>query len=325
LPTRRRPEKSFPRRQVRPVTPPILANAGKPLRYSGSSLIRSALAVVRCVAKAARSVITAFPVAPGLRGYPAKAEFTSMLPGFRFLFAAIVLSLSVLVFGLGAAALLRAAHEEFASIPSWHAPPEPVFAQPGDTTRPVLAMMRVDAPGVEKPSVAGKPLDNTPAEGPSPPAEPEKIAALKMEEPSPPEIAKPELPAAEPAPPGAETPVQAETAAASAEETKVAATEQATPPANDAAPAAAEPVGIQASPAADNLATKIATLGGPAVAIEAPPAAKAADEKPHDSAIKKRQQARRTVQRHRRARLAAQTLQPAADPFSQPTITVRKR
>ena len=38
-----------------------------------------------------------------------------MLPGFRFLFAAIVLSMSVLVFGLGAAALLRAAHEEVAS------------------------------------------------------------------------------------------------------------------------------------------------------------------------------------------------------------------
>ena len=41
-----------------------------------------------------------------------------MLPGFRFLFAAIVLSVSVLIFGLGAAALLRATHEEFASIPA---------------------------------------------------------------------------------------------------------------------------------------------------------------------------------------------------------------
>ena len=40
-----------------------------------------------------------------------------MLPGFRFLFAAIVLSMSILVFGLGAAALLRAAHEEFAANP----------------------------------------------------------------------------------------------------------------------------------------------------------------------------------------------------------------
>jgi hypothetical protein len=261
-----------------------------------------------------------------------------MLPGFRFLFAAIVLSLSVLVFGLGAAALLRAAHEEFASMPSWHAPPETVFAQPGDTTRPVLAMMRVDAPGaekpspvVEKPSLIEKPLDNAPAlsapaESPAPPAEPEKIAALKVEEPPPPQIAKPELPAAEPSAPGAETPVQAETAAASAEEIKTAATEQATPPATDAAPAAPEPVSIQASPAADDLLTKkkIATLGGPAVTVELP-AAKAASEKPHDDAIKKRQQARRTAQRHRRARVAAQTLQPAADPFSQPTITVRKR
>ena len=52
-----------------------------------------------------------------------------MLPGFRFLFAAIVLSMSVLVFGLGAAALLRAAHEEVASTPLWRAVPEPKFAQ----------------------------------------------------------------------------------------------------------------------------------------------------------------------------------------------------
>ena len=34
----------------------------------------------------------------------------SMLPGFRFLLAAILLSASILVFGLGAAALLRATH-----------------------------------------------------------------------------------------------------------------------------------------------------------------------------------------------------------------------
>ena len=52
-----------------------------------------------------------------------------MLPGFRFLFAAIVLSMSILVFGLGAAALLRAAHEQFASNPSWHAAPEATVAQ----------------------------------------------------------------------------------------------------------------------------------------------------------------------------------------------------
>ena len=72
-----------------------------------------------------------------------------MLPGFRFLFAAIVLSMSILVFGLGAAALLRAAHEEFASTPSWHASPEAVFAQQPETTGPVLAMLHVEPPASE--------------------------------------------------------------------------------------------------------------------------------------------------------------------------------
>ena len=73
-----------------------------------------------------------------------------MLPGFRFLFAAIVLSMSILVFGLGAAALLRAAHEEFASTPSWRASPEPVFAQRTETPAPVLAMLRVEPPAARK-------------------------------------------------------------------------------------------------------------------------------------------------------------------------------
>src|SRR3981081_4453180 len=80
-----------------------------------------------------------------------------MLPGFRFLFAAIVLSMSILIFGLGAAALLRAAHEQFASNPSWRAAPEILFAQRGEATRPVLAMLRVDLPG------AAKTGDNVPA------------------------------------------------------------------------------------------------------------------------------------------------------------------
>jgi hypothetical protein len=69
-----------------------------------------------------------------------------MLPGFRFLFAAIVLSMSVLIFGLGAAALLRAAHEEFANLPSRRAPPEPVFARLNDDPPPTLALLRVDPP-----------------------------------------------------------------------------------------------------------------------------------------------------------------------------------
>src|SRR5258708_28055547 len=80
-----------------------------------------------------------------------KAEFAScMLPGFRFLFAAIVLSMSILFFGLGAAALLRAAHEEFAINPSWRALPETRFAQQSEAPTPTLAMLRVDPPRAEQ-------------------------------------------------------------------------------------------------------------------------------------------------------------------------------
>src|SRR6266849_4666571 len=91
-----------------------------------------------------------------------------MLPGFRFLLTAIVLSLSMLVFGLGAAALLRAAHEEFASNPSWHAAPETTFAQQGEATRetarPVLALLRVDTPKIETPSADVPLASASPAE-----------------------------------------------------------------------------------------------------------------------------------------------------------------
>ena len=89
-------------------------------------------------------VVTAFPLASTALQTSGKAELASMLPGFRFLFAAIVLSMSVLVFGLGAAALLRAAHEEFASIPSRRAPPEPVFAQQNEPPMPTLALLRFE-------------------------------------------------------------------------------------------------------------------------------------------------------------------------------------
>src|SRR6266851_9695587 len=129
-----------------------------------------------------------------------------MLPGFRFLLTAIVLSLSILVFGLGAAALLRAAHEEFASNPSWHAAPETTFAQQGEATRetarPVLALLRVDTPKIETPS-ADVPLASAPVE-------PQKVAALKPEDSSPPEAAKPAIQASE-------SPAQSEAAPARAD------------------------------------------------------------------------------------------------------------
>ena len=267
-----------------------------------------------------------------------------MLPGFRFLFAAIVLSMSILIFGLGAAALLRAAHEEFASNPSWRAAPEVMFAQPSEATKPVLAILRVEPTPAEQkapPAVAEqKAPDNVPAaaapaepativSAPAEPtasastaAEPERVAALKSEDSSPQETAKPEVPVAETSPQSETAPAQAEPPAP-ANETKMAATEQLLPPASEAAPAAPEQLSAPASPDPDIASTKIATLGGPPVTIETPPA-KAANTKPDSSAIKKR----RAAQRRKialRARAARQTLQQPADPFAQPTITVRNR
>ncbi len=72
-----------------------------------------------------------------------------MLPGFRFLFATVILAASVLVFGLGAAALLRAAHEEFASLAAT-SQPAPRLVQPHLTpqseVRPALALLRIETP-----------------------------------------------------------------------------------------------------------------------------------------------------------------------------------
>jgi hypothetical protein len=191
-----------------------------------------------------------------------------MLPGFRFLFAAIVLSTSILVFGLGATALLRAAHEEFASTPSWHAPPETVFAGQNEATRPVLALLRVEPPVVEKapehvpaaatpaepPAIASTPAEPavdapTPAEPAAPvstTAEREKIVALRTEDAPAPEPAKSETPAAESPGQSEAAPAPAD-ALAAGDQTEIAATEQVSSPsqdlsaANEAAPVAAEP------------------------------------------------------------------------------------
>jgi hypothetical protein len=273
-----------------------------------------------------------------------------MLPGFRFLFAAIVLSMSILIFGLGAAALLRAAHDQFASIPSRRALPEPVFAQqpafaqPTEAQAATLAMLRVEPPVVEKApespaaAVIAIPVEPAPEAGPVPPVETEKLAALRVDEPTPPETVKPEMvkpeiaATPEPAPPAEAAPTQAATPAA-AEEIKVAAVEQAASPvATEAAPPALEPVIVPPAPESIGATTRVATLGGPVVKVEGPATAKPKSAEADQSAIRKRLQAKRAKERRRlaaqRARqarqaAAAQQQQPAsADPFSpQPTIT----
>ena len=68
-----------------------------------------------------------------------------MLPGLRFLLLATTMSVSVLVFALGAAALLRATHENFATLPQRRPPQEQVFVKQNyDTSQPVIALLRAE-------------------------------------------------------------------------------------------------------------------------------------------------------------------------------------
>jgi hypothetical protein len=252
-----------------------------------------------------------------------------MLPGFRFLFAAIVLSISMLIFGLGAAALLRAAHEEFASIPSRRPPPETMFAQRSDAG-PVLAMLRAEPSAADEkaidPPIADHAQDqpasvSTPAESGKPAAEPDKIAALTNAATSPENSLPSEAPATETAAP--EIPIQAETSSVRADDTplpateeKVAAIAEMTPTAPDQS-ATAKP--DQASALIDDSTriaeTRIATLGGPPVTIETQTPSKSAP-----AVVKKSSQAKRVVKRRiaQRARVTQQAPQTPADPFARP-------
>jgi hypothetical protein len=246
-----------------------------------------------------------------------------MLPGFRFLFAAIVLSMSVLIFGLGAAALLRTAHEQFASIPTRRPPPEQVFTRQSEPPVPTLALLRVEPEFAEKvpDNVAGTAIIETvtpTAQAPEvPAAEPEKLAALKVEEPAPAEPMKPETPVAETTPAIQATP--AETPSAN-EEVKLAAIVETPPPTSVTASTAAEPVAEAPSLEGNVAALRIATLGGPAVTIEKTASVKPADAKPDRSVNRKRAQRARERRRiaARRALLARQAAaqQQQADPFA---------
>jgi hypothetical protein len=250
-----------------------------------------------------------------------------MLPGFRFLFAAIVLSTSMLIFGLGAAALLRAAHEEFASIPSRRAPPETLFAQPTDTG-PTLAMLRAE-PSASDENPIDPPITNqdqptinlAPTDLEKPAIEPDKVATLEtatLPENSPPSEASTSETAAPEIPIETRTPsAQADATPGPAAEAKVAAIAEMTPGAPDPVIVTAPD---QASvPIDDNTRlaeTRIATLGGPPVTIDTQAPSKIAP-----AVVKKAAQAGRVVKQRRiapRARLTQQAPQTPADPFARP-------
>jgi hypothetical protein len=244
-----------------------------------------------------------------------------MLPGFRFLFAAVILSMSVLIFGLGAAALLRTAHEEFASLPTRRAPPEPVFPRPNDSLIPTLAMLRVDPPIVERPVPAAAVPEIAPdkpeAAEQAPetaPVEPEKLAAQV-------EAATPEVPATETTVQTPSVPTGKTDAPLTNTEVKLAAA--AAEPEQSVATTASLPAG-PASLEGNIATTRIATLGGPPVVVDEKTAAATIDAKPDRDTLRKRaaqraRERRRTALRVHVARQAALAIQQqkAPNPFEQ--------
>jgi hypothetical protein len=245
-----------------------------------------------------------------------------MLPGFRFLFAAVILSMSVLIFGLGAAALLRTAHEEFASLPTRRAPPEPVFPRPNDSLIPTLAMLRVDPPIVEKPAIAATAVPDITPDRPAnaeqapetAPVEPEKLAAQV-------EAATPEVPATETTVQTPSVPTGKTDAPLTNTEVKLAAA--AAEPEQSVATTASLPAG-PASLEGNIATTRIATLGGPPVVVDEKTAAATIDAKPDRDTLRKRaaqraRERRRTALRVHVARQAALAIQQqrAPNPFEQ--------
>lgn len=246
-----------------------------------------------------------------------------MLPGLRFLFAAIVLSISLLIFGLGAAALLRAAHQEFASLPSRPQPAEKLFTAQSDVAMPSLAMLRVDTP-IEDAEASDVPATGN-AQAEAEPDDPPSIVATMAPSPAtefdtralsitsapdlqnPPEASTPEtLLRNEPAP-------EAETT--SSIETEIAATESQPPPSPNPAATPLEQMDIAV--ASDTISTKLATLGGP-VDIGKRPSPIKAKQKLRRVEVKKRLRAERATQRRKMARRAGalpRASQAPADPF----------
>jgi hypothetical protein len=248
-----------------------------------------------------------------------------MLPGFRFLLAAILLSASILVFGLGAASLLRASHEQYVSNPSWrNGPQEQVFAQAPEPAQPVLAALRIEPVTPVADEAAPAMQDQVPSIGlPAVETGPEQMAAVTLESnPQPdPQVAA-VTPPAEAAPTTAEAPAPEPANSQAARETAPADT--LTPADTTASIATTTPapavtaleVPRTATPA---LASRVADIAAARVAAlnELAPAKTKAD-----SATAK-PRAHKPKKRHRIVRRPPpQQLQQSLDPFRQPQQTL---
>jgi hypothetical protein len=245
-----------------------------------------------------------------------------MLPGFRFLLAAILLSASILVFGLGAASLLRASHEQYVSNPSWrNGPQEQVFAQAPEPAQPVLAALRVEpvAPATNEPTSAVP--EQVPSIGlPAVETGPEQMAAVTLEakvrpEPQPePEVAA-IAPPAETAPPAIEAPAlepaKSEAAAPAPTDTLTAADAAASTATTTPAPTvSATDVPRTATPALASRVSDIAAARVAALNDLKPTKAGNATQESKPRAHKKK--------RHRIVRrLPPQPVRQALDPFGQ--------
>jgi hypothetical protein len=250
---------------------------------------------------------------PGHFTAGAEIRNPSMLPGFRFLFAAILLSASILVFGLGAAALLRASHEQYVSNPSWrNGPQEQVFAQAPEPAQPVLAVLRAEPEAATDPTPSLR--DQVPTIA-LPMSEPEQVVALTTETDGQPQVVAP--PADVPAEPAnALTPADASASIAEAKPVSIALASKPTP---------AAPSGASASSRFDMASAKFAALNDPATtAWEGPPAkakagSKADSRSPESKATKPR--AHRVKKRRRIVWRAPPPVQ-QLDPFGQPQPTL---
>ncbi|WP_298245336.1 hypothetical protein [uncultured Bradyrhizobium sp.] len=240
-----------------------------------------------------------------------------MLPGFRFLFAAILLSTSILVFGLGAAALLRASHEQYASNPpSWrNGPQEQMFAQAPEPAPPVLAVLRAEPEVTAEPEPSLR--DQVPTIG-----LPEQVAALTTETEVQPQPTAPatDAAAAEPAKDATATEAAAPTPADTLTPADTTASiPEAKPDLTPAVVATAEPAPADPALAASALeiaSAKLAALNAPATtAVKDPPAKAKPEIKADDKATKRRAKAKK---RHRVVRRPPpQQLQQQLDPFGQ--------
>lgn len=113
-----------------------------------------------------------------------------MLPGFRLVCATVVLAISFVVFGLGAAALLRASHDQFSNLPLAQAPREPLPVRDAEQRQATLALLRVEMMAGQAADAPRAPADVAesavvvPDAVVAPPsaAAPEPVAAVKSDD-----------------------------------------------------------------------------------------------------------------------------------------------